>query len=267
MKKIAKKSIKREFGAVAILDALSASNYTEAEIEEFLRSRDRVLEELNAWVEEPHGSVEIRPKELETFTFNDTIVIVLRGGSASLGFDKVTSFAAVIRKFVVDSMAAGLLFRGAAALGTFRVDTETNTVMGDAVTDAAAWYARTEWVGVHFTPRSFLELSGMYETSGSKRRWAMLPYEVPLRGGEKLHTYAINWPKIFMVPSLSPWKNGLTPRAELLHTLAQHRVPLGTEQKYLNTLAFFEHSLEMEADARKKAEPGVRGTKRYRKRA
>jgi len=262
MQKPKKKRVSREFGAVAILDALSASTYTETEIEEFLRSRDRVLEELTAWVEEPHGSVKIQPQELETFTFNDTIVIVLRGGSAPLDFDKVTSFAAVIRKFIVDSMAAGLLFRGAAALGTFRVDTDTNTVMGDAVTDAAAWYAQAEWVGVHFTPRSFLELSEMYETSGSKRRCAMLNYDVPLHGDEKLNTFAINWPKILLVPSLSPWNNPLSPRAQLLRTLGQHRVPLGTEQKYLNTLAFFDHSLKIENQAKKEARPPAKKTKR-----
>jgi len=250
MKKTTTK-ISREFGAIAILDALGASYYTEPEIEKFLSSRNRVLDELNAWVEEPHGSVTLEGHDLVTFTFNDTIVIVLRGGQTPLGFDKAISFAAVIRKFLVDSMARGLLFRGAAALGTFRVDEETNTVMGDAVTDAAQWYEKTEWMGVHFTPRSYLELSCMYELNGSQSRWAVCPYNVPLRDGGSLKTYAVNWPKILMVPKLSPWRDELSPRAQLLRSLSEHRVPLGTETKYANTVAFFDHSMRREAEVSK----------------
>ena len=250
MKKLSK-SIVREWGAVAILDALGAKNYSEADIEKFLTSRNRVLQELNSWVEVPHGSVKLRASDLITFTFNDTIIIVLRGGQIPLSFDAATSFAAVLRKFIADSMATGLLFRGAAALGSFRVDETTNTVMGDAVTDAAQWYEKTEWVGVHFTPRSSLELASMYEKAASTRRWAMFRYNVPLRGGGTLDTYAINWPKILLVPKLSPWEGSLPPKAQLLKSLSQNRVPLGTEQKYLNTLAFFDHSLRLEAEASK----------------
>jgi len=246
-----RKAVKREFGDVAILDALGASSYGEAEIEMFLRSRDRVLAELNGWVEEPHGAVRLEGKDLITFTFNDTIVIALRNGETPLEFAEVIAFAAAIRKFIVDSMASGLLFRGAAALGSFRIDEDTNTIMGDAVTDAAQWYESTNWVGVHFTPRSHLELSAMYEETGSKSRWAMLPYAVPLKAGHSMSTFAVNWPKVLMVPTLSPWKEGGSPRAQLLRSLAGHKVPLGTEEKYRNTVAFFDYSWKVEQDAEK----------------
>jgi len=92
----------------------------------------------------------------------------------------------------------------------------------------------------------------MYEVSGSKRRWAMLRYQVPLHGEERLDTFAINWPKILMVPSLTPWRDRLSPRAQLLRCLARPKVPLGTEQKYVNTLAFFDHSLALETDEKKR---------------
>jgi hypothetical protein len=159
---------------------------------------------------------------------------------------------------------AGLLFPGAAALGSFRVDEGTNTVMGDAVTDTAQWYEASEWIGVHFTPRSCLELSSMYEATSSNRRWAMFHYDVPLRDGRTLNAYAINWPKILMVPRLSPWKGTATPRAWLLQSLSQHRVPMGTERKYLNTVAFFDHSQELDMDRKKKESKGA--DKRNKKR-
>ena len=233
----------KQRGAVAILDALGASSYGPAEIAQFLNSRERVLAELNEWVEEVHGSVSIEPSDLVTFTFNDTIIIVLRYGTQP-ELKATASFAALLRKFLVDSMRNGLLFRGAAALGEFYVDDKTNTVMGDAVTDAAQWYERADWIGVHFTPRSYIELMRMFETSEDDKRWAFASYKVPLRGGEALTTYAVNWPKIFITPKLRPWMGNLPPRAKLLRFLARHKVPLGTEQKYFNTLKFFDDVVE-----------------------
>ena len=78
-------SIQQEHDAVAILDALGASSYRDKKIQGFLPSRERVLIELNAWIEDVHGTVKIEPDELVTFTFNDTIVIVLRGGHGFRG--------------------------------------------------------------------------------------------------------------------------------------------------------------------------------------
>jgi len=236
----------KQYGAVAILDALGAKNFSEQDIAAFLESRERVLTELSEWVEDPHGSVKIDPKELVTFTFNDTILIVLRSGDQPLALSKATSFAAVLRKFVVDSLVAGLLFRGSAALGTFYVDEDTNTVMGDAVTDAAQWYESSDWMGIHFTPRSCIELERMFLKHEDYKEWAVLRYQVPLRDGKSLDTYAINWPKIFMVKRLRPWKDSLPLRAKLLGFLSRHRIPLGTEQKYSKTIAFFDHSIEKE---------------------
>lgn len=244
-------STQQQHGAVAILDALGASSYGDKEIQGFLQSRERVLAELNVWIEDAHGTVKIEPDELVTFTFNDTIVIVLRGGQMPLELPKATSFAALLRKFLVDSLASGLLFRGAAALGTFYVHPETNTVMGPAVTDAAQWYERSEWMGVHFTPRSYVELTRLFRLHKDQKEWAMLPYSVPLHQNGVLRTYAINWPKIFLVERLRPW--GADQRdayTKLLDFVAPHQIPFGTEQKYFNMIAFFEHAVAVESARR-----------------
>lgn len=239
--------IRKQHGAVAILDALGASNYSEPEIQRFLESRERVLSELSAWVEDTHGSVKIEPEELSTFTFNDTIVIVVRSGDQPIGLSKATSFAALLRKFLVDSLASGLLFRGSASLGTFYVDEDTNTVLGEAVTDAAQWYESSDWMGIHFTPRSSIELERMFLKQEATKEWVFVRYPVPLRAGGALDTYAINWPKIFLVKNLRPWNDAVAPRAKLLGFLARHRVPFGTEQKYSQTIRFFDHSINVES--------------------
>jgi len=51
----------------------------------------------------------------------------------------------------------------------------------------------------------------------------------------------VNWPKAFFVASLSPCDDETKPKEKLLEFLTQHQVPLGTESKFYNTIAFFEH--------------------------
>ncbi len=128
--------MEEQYGLIAILDALGAASYTDEEISRFLESRGRVLELLkrNAHSKEIRG--DILESGVTTFTFNDTVLVVYRTG-APPGVDDVKHFCLLLRKFAVDSLAKGILFRGSVALGTFYVDDDTNTVMGQAVTDGS----------------------------------------------------------------------------------------------------------------------------------
>jgi hypothetical protein len=246
--------IPKESGVVAILDALGASSYDDRQINRFLDSRDRVISNLKEWAESDHGSV--AKSEVHTFTFNDTIVLVLKCPKSGLMLERAAAMAAYLRQFIVSSMADGMLFRGSAALGSFYMDEESNTVMGEAVVDAAQWYEEAQWVGVHFTPRSTLLLRALMEEAQDDKRWALFPYDVPLSGGLTLNSFAINWPKIFLLPKLRPWGYEKTvPRVKLLQFLSAHKVPQGTQHKYFNTLTFFEVSLEWEAKQRAKKRP------------
>jgi hypothetical protein len=65
-------------------------------------------------------------------------------------------------------------------------------------------------------------------------------YKVPLKDGSQRKLKAINWPKAFFVAGLRPEGNRGA-RAMLHSFLAQHQVPRGTESKYTNTIAFFDH--------------------------
>src|SRR4051812_17854855 len=126
----------RTHGIVAILDALGASHYSEAEIARFLKSRELVLEFLNSKVEKQLGNID--SNRISTFTFNDTVVIAFRTDE-SVTFNEVSSFSVILRKFLLDSLSNQILFRGAISIGAFFVDDDTNTIMGRAITDAAAW--------------------------------------------------------------------------------------------------------------------------------
>lgn len=242
-------TIKEGFGAVAILDALGASSFRGDEIEQFLAARERVLADLNEWSEERHGSVE--PSQLSVFTFADTVVVAAKFANNAPNLSAVTTFAAHIRKLLFESLKHGLLFRGSIAVGKFIADDVSNTVLGAAVADAAQWYEQSDWIGVHFTPKSFIAIRRLLIESGQDRRWAMIEFDAPLRSGKSLRTYCVNWPKVFLVRKLNGWNGDYDPKAKLLRMLEKHEVPIGTEQKYENALRFFDYSVEQEKNAAK----------------
>ena len=225
-------------GLVAILDALGASKFTHKEILRFIASRERVLGLLTEKVE-----VSLPDKDdVSIFTFNDTLLIALKTRGEITTLDNMKSFFRLLRKFMVDSLNEGILFRGAMAEGDFYANVETNTVMGRAVTDAAAWYDKADWIGIHATPRTSLLISKNLENEHILNNYNLIiDYDVPLKGQNKLNATAITWPKALFQTDESPCKNGYSPRCQLLELLTMHQIPKGTERKYLNTLRFFEY--------------------------
>jgi hypothetical protein len=125
-------------GMIAIVDALGAANYGEEHIAKFLESREKVLTLFTQKIEEMPDR--IKRKDIEVFTFNDTILIAYNVNAEECAPRQIRTFFLILRKFFLDSLSQGLLFRGAVAIGTFYMDKESKTVMGQAVTDAAAWY-------------------------------------------------------------------------------------------------------------------------------
>ncbi len=234
----------QENGIVAVLDALGAANYTNVEIERFMRSRENVLTLLNQKAEDVLGENDshMAAPMITTFTFNDTVIVILRTGRKPPSLQEITAFFMIMRKFLVDSLQHRILFRGSVAIGTFYVNDKTNTVMGEAVTDAAAWYNRAEWIGVHATPRTTLIIQRWLEHERVVKGYVMIDYDIPLKGGSTVRAKAVNWPKIFFVKPYTPCSPKERPREKLLEFLSFHQVPLGVETKYFNTLAFFDHA-------------------------
>ena len=236
-------------GLIAILDALGAATYSEAELERFLESRELVLNKLD----ERAKAGKIDKKRLKVFTFNDTVVIVYlskRGQDISL--DDVTTFGFRLRAFMMHSLQNQILFRGSVSLGRFYgVDDDTNTVMGPAVSDAAAWYNQPDWIGISATPHASLFIDSLLEQSDHDHEMIIIDYDVPLKGRPLVRVKAINWPKAFWVSVLRP-EGPKSARAMLLTFLAQHQKPIGTESKYYNALAFFDHVVKTQKLGNKK---------------
>ncbi len=240
----------KENGIIAILDALGAANYGETEIARFVDSRQQVLELLDEKASNVFGKIDAGM--VTTFTFNDTILIVLRTGLTPPKLQEIGKFFSIMRKFFVDSLEHGILFRGSIAVGDFYVNDKTNTVLGKAITDAAAWYDKADWIGIHATPRTSMVIQRWIENSLSiKKENVLIDYDVPMKHGGAVRLKAVNWPKMFFNNSYSPCKNDEEPREKLLQFLTIHQVPAGTESKFFNTVSFFDHAAKQFSGSRK----------------
>lgn len=236
------KNLNPEIGMVAVLDALGASTYSDEEVQRFLRSREVVMELLNEKVVRTLG--EIKKERVNTFIFNDTVLITLRANGVDIRLNDIGAFYLILRKFFIDSLAHQILFRGSIACGTYYVDDKTNTVMGQAVTDAAAWYDKANWIGVHATPHTTLFIQSLLESSTKKLIPLLIDYDIPLKNDTTVKAKALNWPNAFFQSDISPCKNGESQRVKILELLTTGRIPIGTEQKFFNTLTFFDFIVE-----------------------
>jgi hypothetical protein len=237
-------------GLVAVLDALGASSFNDKQIESFVNNRQELLKALeknatDAMIEGDTGK--LARAELDTFTFGDTLIVTYTV-KGDLTARALVRFFALIRQFLVDSLVNEILFRGAIGVGTFRQDSETNTVMGEALSDAAAWHQRADWFGAIATPRTTLAIERLLgdEEEQEKKRWAFVSYDVPLKGDTTQRLKCVNWPKIFLVPHLVPGSDASDPRRRFLSCLERQLVPFGTESKYFNSLAFFDRCVALE---------------------
>jgi len=239
-------AIHQQQGLIAILDALGAANYSREKINQFLKSREIVLEQLR------DKATRLKSIDLvTTFTFNDTVLILYQT-KAPVTLEDVKGFGELLRRFAVKSLEHGILFRGSIAIGPFYVDGGTNTVLGDAVTDAASWYNVADWVGITATPQATLLIQSLIEQSDGDIERLLVDYPVPLRNQPALMLKAVNWPKAFFVRGMTPCTSDEKPRAKCLSLLTEHGVPRGTESKYFNTLAFFDHCVRLYKERRKK---------------
>ncbi|KRT73543.1 MAG: hypothetical protein XU12_C0008G0010 [Deltaproteobacteria bacterium CSP1-8] len=239
--------MKERTGFIAILDALGAASYSSEEIAQFLESRQIVLDLLGLKAEAVFGPVEAG--RLSTFTFNDSVVIAYEVGSLP-SLDDIGAFGSLLRHFEVKSLANGILFRGALAIGMFHSDNEKNTIMGKAVTDAAAWYDKADWIGIAATPHASLLIRSRQGAKDIEN--VLIDYPVPMKDKTVLSLRAVNWPKGFYVKGLRPQDDGEDPKCKCLEFLSRSGIPRGTEGKYFNTVAFFDHCIQHYQDQRKR---------------
>lgn len=226
-------------GFVAILDALGAKNYSAQEAEQFLRSRDEFIPFISSIAEQ---QIKINPNDFQRFIFNDTVVLTYVRGRT---FQDAWAFCHVLRVFQSVFLQRQIFFRGAFGVGDFyKLDPGSNTVMGPAVSDAATWYERADWIGIHATPYTTIFLRSLIQRENQTLDYVLLDYDVPLKDRGRMRLKSINWPKGVY---LNHGKDRNKARAAVLSFLAKGPMPIGSESKYFNAIEFYDHVEETQS--------------------
>ena len=226
-------SVENKYGLVVILDALGASSFSESKIQEFLSARSRLIEILN---EQASSDILRDFQAPSTFTFGDTIII-----SFNLKIDNkigthIRCIVFLLQNYLFHSMEAGILFRGAFSLGNYYEDGESNTVMGEAVSDAASWYERADWMGLICTPKTNTSLDYyLFDDNFLNDPLFLQYYRVPLKENSFYELYTISWAGRFFQDKE---KIG-NPRKYFLELLLKQGVPIGAESKMKNIKDYF----------------------------
>ena len=67
--------------------------------------------------------------------------------------------------------------------------------MGPAVSDAATWYERADWIGIHATPYTTMFLKSLLQRENQNLDYVLVDYDVPLKDRGRMLLKTINWPK------------------------------------------------------------------------
>lgn len=226
---------KRRHGIVAILDALGASTFSEDKIKTFLSARSELNEIIKKQAKalKKIGTI----KTPTTYTFGDTLIVVQDFTEGGHEGSEVFGFCILLQNYLYHSLEEGILFRGAFSVGAYIEDTNSNTVMGEAISDAAAWYEKSDWMGLASTPKTNNFLDFYDEIKQFRNPMFVICYPVPMRDGRNIDLYTISWAGRFFQDD-PPISN---PRKKFLELLKKLPVPLGTESKFENTKKYFSY--------------------------
>jgi hypothetical protein len=177
--------------------------------------------------------------KLQTFLFQDTIILVYDANASGLTIADFIWFGHVLRDFQARSLEKNLLFRGAVAAGElFAISSETNTILGPGVRDAARSYDRADWIGIHATPRTSILIRATSEAARESLDSVFERFPVPLKSGGSMELEAVNWPKALHLRYGR--SDATTIRAVVAQHLAFADIPIGVEQKHFQALKFFD---------------------------
>lgn len=260
---------KIEKGLVVLLDALGVSRFSIGECADFVRKRDEITDgALKSYLLDDNCELfknSLRPTV--SAQFGDTLLYAWNFDDKSDVAKSV--FIDTLMMWLADLLSSGIeqqvYYRGAISFGQLLI-ADNNTVLGPAVTDAAAWYEQADWFGAVATPLcgytfDYFKLvredisPGDYGKELSKishdtlnismaaEIWAkaLVRYKVPLHEGEK-EMWAVSWP--YAKHRNEKNKIGNTKKALFAAiSVLPKSLPRGVERKYENSIKFFDHCI------------------------
>jgi hypothetical protein len=236
--------LKPKYGIVAMIDALGVRNATIEESITFIKNVKRLVGGapgfMSAYLqkeESKHKKFQNEPPKLTTF--GDTIIFSWEMKPEELS--KYFSDVGIFLSYVVESgIENQLAFRGAVSVGNYIQSGPT--VLGTAISDAAAWYDVPEIMGVIATPYcgQFLNIANEQTAFPSG---AFKKYLVPLKGGISKDLWITDWPHLLNI--FSKVQNQNVYESYYTH-MKEFPIPKGTEDKHFNTEIYFKLSVPNE---------------------
>lgn len=235
--------LKSNTGFIFILDALGASTFDKKRIESFIEAR-KVINDLISDVIKSSGNNDAI-KFCEIFTFGDTVLVaVALKTEKDIGGSFVIPVTSMQQYMLMSLISSKILYRGAFSVGEFFVDGESNTVMGPAVSDAAAWYESANLPALIATPKTRYFIEFHYQRSKLKESFPLFhEYNVPMRDGKRKDMYLVPWLSGLYGESFQKHQFGsVLPDVDKFFKgiLQLLDIPKGTEEKYENLVDYFE---------------------------
>lgn len=249
--------MRAKFGLVALLDALGARSVSIETAGTYLENIDKMRSEIDACIDlmlnadaelgivENSDEVKKAHYALNPRFFGDTILMTYEIQDTAEFPSLFTQLAFVLNSVIIAALERGILFRGAVSVGQY-IERE-HVALGPAIADAASWYNAPDMVGVLCSPRttnylkaSFARELGVDSLETRPVRMARM-YDVPLRTGDSLRTYILDWANQAALAHAVADK--LHPLTWFYNAIGKLDVPRGTESKYSNTEAYFKHCL------------------------
>lgn len=263
-------------GVVVLLDALGASQFGLDECEDFVRKRDEIMDEASKsyLLDKHHELLKYDLAPTISAIFGDTLLFAwsFDGDKAASQPVALKFLAMWLAHFIWDGVKRQIFYRGAMSTGEILVNPGSNTVIGPAVVDAAAWYEQADWFGVIATPSFGIGIdhfdlikqsAANNNDSDEYRKYsaacqafstdtlqssiledyyspALVRYSVPLKTDQEKEMWVASWP--YALLKLHNDSKGKA-KVAFLDALASMSKPLpkGAEAKYEKSIKFFDH--------------------------
>lgn len=229
-----------QYGFVVMLDVLGARHYDAEAAIKFIQLRGELLKSLEP-LRQKLASLDSSLPEPYVATFGDTLIFTWAVGKDRIG-KGLPGVAEWIKLAIRWGIMKEVLLRGALSIGEFVV--QDATVLGPAISDCASWYESANWFGVVLTPNAGLHQTALAESLKHHEplkhvrldQW-FVEYSVPLSNGTKRRMWCSSWPwDVWRSPDVH---TNLTPLESLCELLCDCKMPKGTEDKYSNSIEFF----------------------------
>ena len=198
----------------------------------------------------------MRPSTLVPKIMGDMIVLLFPGhqanGDESIILSEMGYCIHRIVQLFLRAIETQVFLRGAISYGDFVYSKRGNSVVGPAITDAANWCEKADWIGIQLTPSCGMHLETI-QNSDVKNLGCIL-FDLPMSAKSHvriLKTWCCDWPsqfsgklsKILGEEKVAKEAETRKDRNRLIKLLTTKLpfFPLGVESKYLNTLDFFDY--------------------------